>query len=136
MDFFGGGGAMLPEMYQSTRRLLLVRRCRLDARSTVVARPGMAEAFRAHLIADDIGDGRIVGVHVLPFNPWSMASQPASSSVVLTCARRRRGAVLGTLPTAEHHYGCGQCRPRTLRETCLQKIRKLRFRGERNSAIV
>uniref|UniRef100_A0A0E0KNI9 Glycosyltransferase n=1 Tax=Oryza punctata TaxID=4537 RepID=A0A0E0KNI9_ORYPU len=47
----------------------LVRRCRPDARLTVVATPGMAEAFRAHLVADGVGDGRLAGVHALPFHP-------------------------------------------------------------------
>uniref|UniRef100_A0A0E0P6K6 Glycosyltransferase n=1 Tax=Oryza rufipogon TaxID=4529 RepID=A0A0E0P6K6_ORYRU len=47
----------------------LVRRCRPDARLTVVATPGMAEAFRAHLVADGVGDGRLAGVHELPFLP-------------------------------------------------------------------
>jgi hypothetical protein len=53
MDFSGGAGATLLEMYQNAwLLLLLVCRCHPDACPTLVATPSMAEAFRAHLIAD------------------------------------------------------------------------------------
>uniref|UniRef100_A0A0D9W315 Glycosyltransferase n=1 Tax=Leersia perrieri TaxID=77586 RepID=A0A0D9W315_9ORYZ len=70
----GGGGrahvVLFPFMAQghvAPFRCLaaLVRRCRPDARLTVVATPGVADAFRAHLAAD----GVVVGVHALPFRP-------------------------------------------------------------------
>ncbi|KAF0894512.1 hypothetical protein E2562_039438 [Oryza meyeriana var. granulata] len=44
----------------------LVRRCRPDARLTVVATPGVAESFQAHLAADGVGQAV---VHALPFRP-------------------------------------------------------------------
>ncbi|XP_040378972.1 UDP-glycosyltransferase 92A1-like [Oryza brachyantha] len=47
----------------------LVRRSRPDARLTVVATPGVAEAFRAHLAADGVGAAAAAAVHALPFCP-------------------------------------------------------------------